>query len=230
MSVSGTEVVRLLESLEQDAPVHVSVEGPRSEEVVLAEVEAAEVLLEWREPGIDIDGFVARGGNHPDQAEMLKDGKFDEADARTVNRVEAHGLRQPSEDPFEVVGPGVIRAGEATGVAAWFALEGGASMPAHVEKRLQVAVLGAGDEDRHTGLAMREEIPWIRQLGAMRNGDRELTEQHLDLSLEVIGIGVLRHRVLHHIIEHLGGAVFVEVEDPTDDLALVLGGTHRRGP
>ena len=32
-------------------------------------------------------------------------------------------------------------------------------MAAHVEKRLQVAVLGAGDEDRHTGLAMREEIP-----------------------------------------------------------------------
>ena len=75
---------------------------------MLAEVEAAEVLLEWREPGIDIDGFVARGGNHPDQAEMLKDGKFDEADARSVDRVEAHGLRQPSQDPFEVVGPGVI--------------------------------------------------------------------------------------------------------------------------
>ena len=77
---------------------------------------------------------------------------------------------------------------------------------------------------------MREEIPWIRQLGAMRNGDRELTEQHLDLSLEVIGIGVLRHRVLHHIIEHLGGAVFVEVEDPADNFALLAGGIHRRGP
>ena len=197
---------------------------------MLAEVEAAEVLLEWREPGIDIDGFAAWGGNHPDQAEMLKDRKFDEADARTVNRVEAHGLRQPSEGPIKVVGPGVIRAAESAGIPARFALKGGAPMTAHVEKRLQVTLLGAGDEDRHTGLAMREEIPWIRQLGAMRNGDRELTEQHLDLSLEVIGIGVLRHRVLHHIIEHLGGAVFVEVEDPTDDLALVLGGTHRRGP
>ena len=93
-------------------------EGPRSEEVVLAEVEAAEVLLEWRKPGIDIDGFVARGRNHPDQAEMLKDGKFDEANARSVNRVEAHGLRQPSQGPIEIVGPGVIRAGEATGIAA----------------------------------------------------------------------------------------------------------------
>ena len=41
-------------------------------------------------------------------------------------------------------------------------------MTAHVEKRLQVTLLGAGDEDRHTGLAMREEIPRIRQLGAMR--------------------------------------------------------------
>jgi hypothetical protein len=24
--------------------------------------------------------------------------------------------------------------------------------------------------------------------------------------------------------------VFVEVEDPTDDLALLIGGNHRRGP
>ena len=197
---------------------------------MLAEVEAAEVLIQRREPGIDIDGFVALGRNHPDQAEMVKDGKFDEADARTVNRVEAHGLRHPSQGPFEVVSPGVIGAAEATGIAAWFALEGGASMAAHVEKRLQVAILGAGDEDRHTGLTMREEIPRIRQLGAMRDRNRELTEQHLDLSLEVTGIGVLRHRVLHHIIEHLGGAVFVEVEDPTDDLALLIGGAHRRGP
>ena len=91
-----TKVVRLLETLVQDAPVHVSVEGPRSEEVVLTKVEAAEILLEWRKPGIDIDGFAARGWNHPDQAEMIKDGEFDEADARAVNRVEAHGLRQPS--------------------------------------------------------------------------------------------------------------------------------------
>ena len=103
-------------------------------------------------------------------------------------------------------------------------------MTAHVEKRLQVTLLGAGDQDRHTGLVMREEIPRIRQLGAMRNRNREPTEQHLNLSLEVTGIGVLQHRVLHHIIEHLGGAVFVEVEDPTDDLALLIGGTHRRGP
>ena len=92
--MSGTEVVRLLESLEQDAPVHVSVEGPRSEEVVLAEVEAAEVLLEWREPGIDIDGFV-RGRNHPDQAEMLKDGKFDEADARRSTELKPTGCGNP---------------------------------------------------------------------------------------------------------------------------------------
>ena len=205
-------------------------QGPGSEEVILAKVEAAEVLLQRREPGIDIDGFVARGGNHPDQTEMVKDGKFDETGARTVNRVEAHGLRQPSKGPIKVVGPGVIWAAEATGIAAWRALESGAPMTAHVEKRLQVAILGAGDEDRHTGLAMREEISRIRQLGAMSDRDRELTEQHLDLSLEVIGIGVLRHRVLHHIIEHLGGAVFVEVEDPTDDLALLVGGAHRRGP
>ena len=156
--------------------------------------------------------------------------KLDETGARTVNRVEAHGLRQPSKGPIKVVGPGVIGAAEATGIAAWRALESGAPMTAHVEKRLQVAFLGAGDEDRHTGLAMRGEISRIRQLGAMRDRDRELTEQHLDLSLEVIGIGVLRHRVLHHIIEHLGGVVFVEVEDPTDDLALVVGGAHRGGP
>ena len=86
--------------------------------MVLAEVEAAEVLLQRREPGIDIDGSWRRR-NHPDQAEMVKDGKLDETDARTVNRVEAHGLRQPSKGPIKVVGPGVIGAAEATGIAAW---------------------------------------------------------------------------------------------------------------
>ena len=46
----------------------------------------------------------------------------------------------------------------------------------------------------------------------------------------LIGVGVLRHRVLHDVIEHLGGAALVVVEDPTDDFALVIGGIRRCGP
>ena len=117
--------------------------------------------------------------------------KWSKTEVRRGRRPHGQPSRSPRAaatlaGPIEIVGPGVIRAGEGPALPHASA-RGGAPMTAHVEKRLQQAILGAGDEDRHTGLAMRGN-PRIRQLGgcASQSGT---TEQHLNLSLEVTGIG-----------------------------------------
>src|SRR5690606_2664545 len=63
--------------------------------------------------------------------------------------------------------PAVERAGEGRLVAALLAAQGGATVRAGVERRLQLPVSGAGDHHRLTAYGQRERVTGIRYLTLM---------------------------------------------------------------
>ena len=96
--------------------------------------------------------------------------------ARTPGKQRSSGM--PITLPDEIVGPGMIGAGEDAGLAA--ALRHlGAAVPAHVEERAQLAVAVARDEDRHAGIIVGAEGAGPGPLRGKAHQQRVLAEQDL---------------------------------------------------
>ena len=95
------------------------------------------------------------------------------------------------------------------------------------EEGVELALLVAGDEDRHAGLVMGDEVARLGEFGNVGQHDRELAEQHLDLALEPSGVGVVRDRIVHDLGERVGRPALVQIEDLANDLAFFSGDGHR---
>ena len=117
LPVGGTEVIRLLEPLECETPTHGAMQRPCLEHDIRTEVEIGELLVQGRQPGGHVNGVVLGRRDNPDESVMLIGRQLDEPTLSSVDRVKPHRLRHAAQGAIEVVGPPVVRTGEAAGMA-----------------------------------------------------------------------------------------------------------------
>ena len=145
---------------------------------------------------------------------------------RPVNGVEADGLGHTPQVAVEPVGPGVIRARKSASMPARFVLDSCTPMSADVEECLDVTVVSSGDQERHAGVVVGQEIAHCGQLRVMGDDNGEVPEQDVDLLLELIRVGVLVDRVVHDLRQHVREVLIILIEDPADDVALFRTDWH----
>jgi hypothetical protein len=129
----------------------------------------------------------------------------------------------------QIVGPRMIGARE--GARRAVALRHlGAAMPAHVEKRAQLAVAPAHDEDRHAGLIVGAEGAGRGPQRGEAHQDRMLPEQDLLLAGEMLRIRVDRRVVAPGCIGQARGLAVDVVQQPLHEVDLLLPVHRRRLP
>ncbi len=207
-------------AVERDLPVR-SDEGAFDQQFHVGEPECVEHTVVAAEPGIEIEGGVGLEDGE-DHAASLLAGKLREAVRLGVDLAELLSTRDPDERSLGVVAPGVVGAGEASGLPAAIADDQRATMPTGVDECLDPAIGLAHGEDRHAGDLDRAVRARLGEMSAQRSDDGPLAEQDVDLAFPTAGVEVVVDRHGEGVVERVGG-VLVEVgEQPAGHLVPVV--------
>ena len=175
MQVLG--VVALEERLDHELPVALPTLDHRTRDHVVTEAEVREVVVDV---GSEVRAHIERsaGREHaPHDAVASFAREREEPARRFVDGRERLAMGDVDEAPAEIVGPGVVAAGEGLGLPARRVDEPRAAMPAHVHERPRLAGLVARHEDRYARDLARHVAPRLCDLRRVRDGERHAAKE-----------------------------------------------------
>src|SRR5579872_2686562 len=144
--------------------------------MVGVETEGGEVGRQAAEQRIDID-MPARVGADPNQAVFFGHRQLGEPVRRALRRREGALIWPRRQRAVEPVAPAVIRADKVFSAVAAAVGDARAAVAADVEKRAELAVLAAGQQDRYAGIVVRHPVASLWQQCRQTDAKRTLAEE-----------------------------------------------------